>query len=290
MGRGVIPHRQYSLRRERYFSRFGAIPKPTVKVRMRIEKRRNIPRFSFARDAPIFKGRFSMQDLEITEEKIETNGAGTRSLEERAMDKPVASQAKKDEKAERKNPFSAKRLAFMAVFTALAYGVSFLEIPLPLFGAEFLKLDFGNVFILLVSFLLGPMEAVVVCLLKEGLRCFTSTSLCAGELANFLITSVYLLVPSIAYKSRKSLKTVLISLSISSVLATGAALLANRFIIFPTFAALLGGSIYGMSVSQAFSAFWVAVLLFNLIKTVAVGAVTVLTYKRLSNFIKKWKI
>lgn len=291
MGRGVIPHRQYSLRRESDFSRFGAIPKPTVKVRMEIEKRRSIPRFSFALYAPISKGRFLyMVDLEKTEEKIQTDGAGTHLTDETAVGASVLEQSERDEKAEKKNPFSAKRLAFMAVFTALAYGVSFLEIPLPIFGAEFLKLDFGNVFILLVSFLLGPAEAVVVCLLKEGLRCLTSTSLCAGELANFLITSVYLLVPAIAYKSRKSLKTVLISLSVSAVLATGAALLANRFIIFPTYAALLGGSIYGMSVSQAFSAFWVAVLLFNLIKTVAVGAVTVLTYKRLSNFIKKWKI
>lgn len=227
-----------------------------------------------------------MLDLEKTEEKLETEVAGTRLIDEIPTDKPVQAE-KKDEK---KKPFTAKRLAFMAVFTALAYGVSFLEIPLPLFGAEFLKLDFGNVFILLVSFLLGPVEGVIVCLLKEGLRCLTSTSLCAGELANFLITTVYLLLPAIAYKFNKNLKTVLISLSISSLLASGAALLANRFIIFPTFAALLGGSIYGMSVLQAFSAFWVAVLIFNLIKTVAVGAVTVLTYKRLSNFMKKWKI
>lgn len=227
-----------------------------------------------------------MQDLENREREIQTDGAGTQSFAENTAFAPE----KSEKKEEKKKAFSAKRLAFTAVFTALAYGVSLLEIPLPLFGAEFLRLDFGNVFILLLSFLLGPTEGVVACLLKEGLRCLTSTSLCAGELANFLITTVYLLVPSIAYQKQKSLKTVFISLGISSLLATGAALLANRFIIFPTFAALLGGDIYGMSVSQAFSAFWVGILLFNIIKTVSVGAMTLLTYKRLSNFMKKWKI
>ena len=189
-----------------------------------------------------------------------------------------------------KNRFTAKRLAFMAVFVALSYAVSFLEIPMPLFGAEFLKLDFGNVFIVLISFLLGPVEGVLVCLLKEGLRCLTSTSMCAGELANFLITSSYLLLPSILYQYRRNLKTVILSLSAACVLATGVALLANRFIIFPTFAVLLGGNIYGMTVEGAFAAFWAAVLIFNLIKTLSVGFVTMLLYKRLSNFLKKMKI
>lgn len=189
-----------------------------------------------------------------------------------------------------KQKFSAKRIAFMAVFVALSYAVSFLEIPLPLFGASFLKLDFGNVFILLISFLLGPVEGVLVCLLKEGLRCLTSSSMCAGELANFCITSAYLLLPSIAYRFRRNLKAVLITLSLSCLVATGVALIVNRFIVFPTFALLYGGSIFGMTVKEAFAAFWVAVLIFNLIKTVSVGVFTVLLYKRLSNLMKKMKI
>ena len=191
---------------------------------------------------------------------------------------------------QKKKAFSAKRIALMAVFVALSYAVSFLEIPMPLFGASFLKLDFGNVFIMLISFLLGPVEGLIVCLLKEGLRCLTSSSMCAGELANFIVTGSYLLLPALLYKRHRNLKTVLISMSAACLLATGVALLANRFIIFPTFAFLYGGSIFGMTVKQAFSAFWVAVLLFNLIKTVLVGVLTVLLYKRLSNLMKKMKI
>ena len=189
-----------------------------------------------------------------------------------------------------KKRLSAKRLALMAVFVALSYVVSFLEIPLPLFGASFLKLDFGNVFILLISFLLGPVEGVAVCLLKEGLRCIGSTSNGAGELANFLVTSGYLLLPAITYQYRKNLKTVIITLLCGCVIATGIGLLANRFLVFPTYAFLMGGHIFGMSVQEAFAAFWVAILLFNLIKTTAVGLLTVLLYKRLSNFLKKMKI
>ena len=194
------------------------------------------------------------------------------------------------EKKRLKERFSGKRIAVMGLFIALAYAVSLLEIPLPLFGASFLKLDFGNVFIVLLSFLLGPLEAVIACLLKEGLRCLTSSSLCAGELANFTVTCVYLLIPSIVYCYKKRLKTVLVTLAIGSVVATGTALLANRLLIFPVYAYLFGGHIFGMTVAEAFSAFWVAVLIFNVIKTVSVSILVLLLYKRLSNLLKKWKI
>ena len=205
----------------------------------------------------------------------------------------LQSQETMQEKRGIKRRVTPKRLAFMGVFVALSFVVSLLEIPMPLFGASFLKLDFSGVFIVLISFLLGPVEGVIVCLLKEGLRCFFpafSSSLCAGELANFLITSTYLLIPSIAYQKKRTLKTVLITLSIACAVATGMALLANRFIIFPTYAYVFGGSIFGMRVAEAFAKFWAAVLIFNLIKTVSVGVMTLLLYKRLSNFLKKMKI
>ncbi|MBQ3220652.1 MAG: ECF transporter S component [Clostridia bacterium] len=212
---------------------------------------------------------------EVLSKEVQTDGAGTGSTRE----KPSV-----------RKRFSAKRLALMAVFVALSYAVSFLEIPLPLFGASFLKLDFGNVFIILIAFALGPVEGVVVCLLKESLRCLSSSSLCAGELANFIVTSAYLLLPALLYQYKRNLKTVVISLSVSCLIATLVALVANRFIVFPTFAYLFGGSIFGMTVTEAFSAFWLAVLLFNLIKTVSVGILTMLLYKRLSKFLKKMKI
>ena len=207
-------------------------------------------------------------------EKMQTKGAGMRSTAKKPF----------------KNRFTAKRLALMAVFVALSYAVSFLEIPLPLFGANFLRLDFGNVFIVLISFLLGPVEGVVVCFMKEALRCLSSTSMCAGELANFIITSSYLLLPSILYQYHRNLKTVIFSLAGACVIATVMALIANRFLIFPTFAFLLGGSIYGMSAVEAFAHWWGAVVIFNIIKTVSIGAMTMLWYKRLSNFLKKMKI
>lgn len=193
----------------------------------------------------------------------------------------------KKEKVGLKRRLSAKRLAFMGVFVALAYATSWLQTP-PLFGTKFLQLDFGSVFIVLISFLLGPVEGVVVCFLKECLRLIGSDTY-AGELANFLITSSYLLLPSILYQFRKNLKTVIISLLISTIIATVVALISNRFLVFPAYE-VLWGSIFGQTAKEAFHTYFWALLGFNILKSVSVGIITILLYKRLSNFLKKMKI
>ena len=214
--------------------------------------------------------RYKCIESEIAVAKAEKTGAGTRSTQNAAQKKLSVKQR-----------FSAKRLALMAVFVALSYAVSWFEIPI--FPATpFLKLDLGNVFILLISFLLGPIEGVVVCLLKEGLRALGSSSGGVGEIANVIMTSSYILLPSIVYHYRKGIKTVAWTLGVACLLGTGAALLSNRFINFPLYV--------GDGAADFFAQVVWYVAEFNLIKTAAVSVLTLLLYKRLSNFLKKWKI
>ena len=179
--------------------------------------------------------------------------------------------------------FTAKRIALMGIFVALSFCVSLLSFSLfPTSPVFFLELDFGNVFILLISFLLGPIEGVIVCVLKETIRIFAGSTGGVGELANMLMTSAYILLPSIVYKYKKGIKWVILTLVGACVIGTGAALLVNRFITFPLF---LGAD--GVVLFQ--EAFWLIVA-FNAIKTVSVSILTLLLYKRLSNFLKKIKI
>ena len=196
------------------------------------------------------------------------------------MDLP---EKKPSQKEALKNQFSSKRLALMAIFVALSFSVSLLSFSLfPASPVFFLELDFGNVFILLISFLLGPVEGVIVCVLKETLRIFAGSTGGIGELANMLMTSAYILLPSIVYQYKKGIKWVVVTLIAACFIGTGAALLVNRFITFPLF---LGED--GVAVFE--EGFWLIVA-FNLIKTVSIGIMTLLLYKRLSNFIKHIKI
>lgn len=182
-----------------------------------------------------------------------------------------------------KKRFTAKRLALMGIFVALSFVISLFSFSIfPTSPVFFLELDFGNVFILLISFLLGPVEGVIVCVLKETLRIFAGSTGGVGELANMLMTSAYILLPSIVYQYRKGLKSVAVMLGLACVIGTVAALLVNRFITFPLFLGDAGASVF-------LEGFWLIVA-FNLIKTASIGVLTLLLYKRLSNFLKKIKI
>ena len=173
----------------------------------------------------------------------------------------------------------AKKLVSLALFTALAFIFSFWSFPIfP--AAPFLKLDFGNVFIMLSGFLFGPVEAIAVTLVKELLALTNSTTGGVGEIANFLMTSSFVILPSIIYKFRKGLKTVAISLCGACVIGTVTAAIANRYITFPLYMGPAAAAVFN-------SVFWY-VIGFNVLKTVSISIITVLLYKRLSKFLTEF--
>ncbi len=178
----------------------------------------------------------------------------------------------------KKNISTTKKLVGTAVFSALAYVVSFLEFPI--FPATpFLKLDFSAVFILLAGFTFGVEYGIVACAIKELICFLTKTSTGGvGEIANFLVIASFILLPCLLYRFRKGIKTVIFSLIIACIIQIIVALIVNRYINFPLY--------MGEGAKEAFNAWWHFILLFNLIKSVANSTVTVLLYKRISRLIK----
>ncbi|MBO4594512.1 MAG: ECF transporter S component [Clostridia bacterium] len=174
---------------------------------------------------------------------------------------------------------ATKRIVGTAMLSALAYAVSFLEFPVfP--AAPFLKLDFSMTFILLAGFLFGPVFGISASAVKELVCVFTKSSTGGiGELANFLVTLGFILIPTIVYKYRKGLKTVVITLLLGMLAQAMVALLTNRFINFPLY--------MGDAAKEYFYKLWYFILFFNLIKSAAVSVLTILLYKRLSNLLKK---
>ena len=173
-----------------------------------------------------------------------------------------------------------KKIVGTAMFSALSFAVSFLEFSIfP--SASFLKLDFSLVFVLLSGFAFGPIFGITTAGVKE-LLCFIAKSSTGGigELANFLVALAFILIPTITYRFKKGLGTVIITLIIGCITEIAVALLTNRFINFPLY--------MGDGAKAAFDSLWYFIVLFNLIKTVAVSVLTVLLYKRVSNLIKKY--
>lgn len=171
-------------------------------------------------------------------------------------------------------------LAGTAIFTALSYGVSFLEFSVfPASAVAFLKLDFSNVFIMLAGFMYGPISALFAGVVKELLCLIGTSTFGVGQIANMLIILIYVIPPSIVYMFKKGVKVVIISLCISCVLQTIMALLVNKFITFP---------LYGMA--SAFDGVVWLLLAFNVIKSVSVSVLTIILYKRVGYVFEKINI
>ena len=186
-----------------------------------------------------------------------------------------------------KNVFSAKNIAGMAVFSALSFVVYLLEMPIfqgtP---ASFLKLDLSNVFVMLAGFMYGPLPAVLVTSVKECIHLTVGTTGGVGEFANVILTSSYVLIPSIVYCYRKGFKTVLITLLLACIVQTGASLIVNKYVNFPFF---ISGVPFAptQASNSLFADLWGYVLIFNVIKSVVISVVTVLLYKKVSHLFKK---
>ncbi len=172
---------------------------------------------------------------------------------------------------------STRNLVVLAMLVSLSYVVSLFEFPI--FPATpYLKLDFGNVLLLLSGFIFGPVAGVLACIAKELLSLIGTSSGGAGQVANMIMSIAYIIVPSIVYCYKKGLKTVIITLCIACLLGTVTALLANRFIVFPLYMKDAAPAVFR-------DAFWY-VLAFNLIKTLSVSIITIPLYKKLK-FIKQ---
>ena len=172
-----------------------------------------------------------------------------------------------------------RRIVGSALFSALSFVVSLLEFPIfP--AASFLKLDFSAVFVLLGGFMYGPIAGVTICAVKELIRfAMGSSTGGVGEIANFLVIFSLIIVPTTVYRFKKGLPVVIITLIVGVLCMTGAALISNRFIMFPLY--------MGEGAANAFNSLWYYIIFFNLIKGVAVSAIVFLLYKRLSALFRK---
>ena len=186
-----------------------------------------------------------------------------------------------------KNVFTTKNVAGMAVFSALSFVIYLLEIPI--FAgtpASFLELDLSNVFVMLAGFMYGPIPALIVCGVKEAIHITIGSTGGIGELANFIITTSYALLPTIAYRYKKGIKVVIITLAISCLIQSGVSLLVNKFINFPFFMGSVP-FVPNETSESMFSVLWGYVLAFNAIKSVVISIVTIVLYKKISYLFKK---
>ncbi len=188
-----------------------------------------------------------------------------------------------------------KKLSFCALFGGVGFVLMLLEFPLPIIPS-FVKFDFSELPALIVSFVYGPLYGILVCLLKNALHLFVTTSAGVGEVSNFILGAIFVGVAGLIYKYNKNRKYALIGSLVGALVMAVISIASNYFIVYPAFSVLYGlpmPAIIGMyqailsSVDGLFEALVIFNLPFNFAKGIIDAAICFLIYKKLSPILKK---
>ena len=180
----------------------------------------------------------------------------------------------------------------VAVLSAVAFVLSFLEFPVPL-SPSFARMDLSDFPALIGAFAFGPVAGILIELVKNLLGLISSARSGIGELANFLIGASFVATAGLIYRHHKTKNTALFGGIAGSFIMGVVAALANYFILLPLFEQF-------MPVDQLIASFGefipfiktkLDVVLynafpFNLLKGLVITAFTMLVYKRIRPLLK----
>ena len=191
---------------------------------------------------------------------------------------------------DRKQFSNTHYISYTAIFSAISGVLMLMEIPL-FFAPGFYKLDISEMPVLICTFYLGPVAGVTAELLKVMVKLLikgTSTAF-VGDLANFLVGCSFVLPASICYQATLSKKGAIWSLTLGTLVMTVFGSLFNAWYLIPQFVKLFhmplesiiaAGTAIFSSVTDLKTLVLFCIVPFNLIKGVAVSALTFLLYKR----------
>ncbi|HIY11741.1 MAG TPA: ECF transporter S component [Candidatus Anaerofilum excrementigallinarum] len=194
-----------------------------------------------------------------------------------------------------KNRISTRKLIAMSMLAAISTLLMFLEMPIP-FMPPFLKLDISAVPIMVGSFLFGPIEGVVMALLKSLIHLLSTQTAGVGELADFLITGSFALTAGLVYRIKHSRAGALISCVASIAVITIVGALANYFLLLPFYASaympydaiIAACQAINPAITDIKGYILFGVVPFNLLKGTVVAIITFAVYKRLSGVFHRW--
>lgn len=177
-----------------------------------------------------------------------------------------------------KPALDTRRLVTIAVFVAIGTVLSFVEIPI-MPAAPWLKYDPSGAVSLLSGFCFGPLAGCVVAVLSWIPHVFTNP---LGALMN-MIAAIGMIVPSAyLYRKHATMSTAVKGLVLGVVCSVTLSLLFN-FVVTPLFVPSIS--------MEAVAKMVVPILLpFNLIKQACNCGILLVTYKKISEMIRRQDI
>lgn len=194
--------------------------------------------------------------------------------------------------------FTAKKIAKIAVFSAMSFVFYLINVPIAILFPSFLKLNLSDVPALIGGFSLGPVAGVLIVVIKILIKLPFSDTMCVGELSDMLNGTAFVVLSSLFYRYHKTKKGAIVSLALGSLLSTAVALLCNLFIMIPLYLKVMGFTLDQIAslcppsfnvTSDNFYLYYTfgAVLPFNVLRCFIASLITFLLYKSLTGLINR---
>lgn len=186
---------------------------------------------------------------------------------------------------------NTRKLVLIAIFSAMGYILMLLDFPLAFLIPSFIKFDFSELPALICAFAAGPWAGVAVCFLKNAIHLLNTSTMCVGELSNFLLGAAFVLPAGLIYKYNRTKKGALIGMLVGAAASSVISLPINLFITYPFYINVMNfpkNAILGMyraiaswvnNLPQAILTFNVP---FNFLKYGVDALITFAVYKRIS--------
>lgn len=170
---------------------------------------------------------------------------------------------------------NTKKLTGVAVFSALAFGVSLItNIPV-----GFLTFDAKDAIITIASFIYGPISAVFMSFITALLEMVTVGNTGPyGALMDFISTLSFTLTASVIYHYNRKMSGAIISLSVASLVYVAIMMPAN-LLITPLY--------MGVKVADVKALIPTMLLPFNIAKALMNSALVMLIYKHISKLVRR---
>ena len=173
------------------------------------------------------------------------------------------------------NLLNVRSIVGMAMFAALAYGVTFVfRIPV-----SFLTFDAKDAVLTVASFIYGPLASLILALIPALIELITiSGTGLWGFLMNFASSACFAFTASFIYKYKRSLNGAIIGIFLSIITTTALMMLLNLYIT-PIYMGVPREAVVELIPTLLFP--------FNLAKAMMNAAITMLIYKPVSAAMKR---
>lgn len=192
----------------------------------------------------------------------------------------------------KKKRFTPRSIAMIGMLSAISFILMFFDFSVPIMPS-FIKMDLSELPALIGCFAMGPLEGVVICLIKNLLHLLQSSTGGVGELSNFILGATFVCIAGLIYRAKKTRMGALIGSIVGALAMALISVVSNYYLVYPFYTnfmpmeAIIGAyqAIYA-GVDNLLEALVMFNMPFTFVKGMLNVVITFFVYKRISPIIK----